>query len=103
MDKLNCWEYKRCGRQPCGACVAELGVCPAAMEKKADGFNGGKNAGRVCWAIANTLCNGKVQGSLVEKINDCMECDFFKLVSAQEGFSFKGCHEFLLKLKSQED
>jgi len=27
--KLNCWEFKKCGRQPGGPKVAELGVCPA--------------------------------------------------------------------------
>lgn len=102
MSKLNCWEFKRCGREPYGAHVAELGICPAAMERRADGFNGGKNAGRVCWVIANTLCGGKVQGSLVEKLADCMECDFFKLVCEEEGFNFKGCHEVLLRLKSKE-
>jgi len=99
MKKLNCWEYKKCGRQPGGANVAEFGICPAAMEEKADGFNGGKNAGRVCWAIANTLYDGKVKGTLVEKISNCMECDFFRLVSSEEGVAFKGCHDLLLKLQ----
>ena len=98
MEKLNCWEYKKCGRQPCGAHVYEFGVCPAAMEKKANKFNGGKNAGRICWAIADTLCDGKIQGTLVEKIVNCMDCDFFKLVSREEGFTFKGCHDILPKL-----
>jgi len=98
MEKLNCWEYKKCGRQPGGINVHEFGVCPAAMEKRADGLNGGKNAGRVCWAIANTLCDGKVQETIVEKLTDCMNCEFFKLVSRQEGFTFKGCHDILPKL-----
>jgi hypothetical protein len=69
------------------------------MEKRANGFNGGKNAGRVCWAIANTLCDGKIQRTIVEKLNYCMDCEFFKLVSSEEGFSFKGCHDILPKLK----
>ncbi len=99
MKKLNCWEYKECGREPGGVNVAEFGICPAAMERKANGFNGGKNAGRVCWAIANTLCDGIIQGTLVEKLTNCMECDFFRLVSAEEGFTFKGCHDILPKLK----
>ncbi|MGE5174112.1 MAG: two-CW domain-containing protein, partial [Betaproteobacteria bacterium] len=30
MEKLNCWEHKKCGRQPGGHKVAELGVCPSA-------------------------------------------------------------------------
>ena len=99
MEKLNCWEYKECERDPGGLSVYEFGICPAAMEKKANGFNGGKNAGRVCWAIANTLCDSKVQGTMVEKFDKCMKCEFFKLVGAEEGFNFKGCHDILPKLK----
>ncbi|MDD5109563.1 MAG: hypothetical protein PHC29_08735 [Candidatus Omnitrophica bacterium] len=99
MDKLNCWEYKKCGRQPGGTNVHEFGICPVAIEQVANGFNGGINAGRVCWAIASTICDGKVQRSIVEKLNYCMECEFFKLVSMEEGFSFKGCHDILPKLK----
>ena len=99
MEKLNCWEYKKCGCEPGGVNVYEFGICPAVMEKKASGFNGGKNAGRVCWVIANTLCNGKVQGTIVEKLGNCMECDFFKLVSREERFTFKGLRDVLPNLK----
>jgi len=86
MEKLNCWEYKKCGRQPGGANVYEFGICPAAMEKNAIGFNGGKNAGRVCWGIANTPHDGKIQRTVIEKLKYCMNCDFFKLVCKEEGF-----------------
>ena len=99
MKKLSCWEYKKCGRAPGGANVYEFGICPAAMEKKADGFNGGINAGRICWVIANTLCEGEIQKTIVEKLGNCMVCDFFKLVSKEEGFSFKGYKDILPKLK----
>jgi eukaryotic-like serine/threonine-protein kinase len=102
MDKLNCWEYTRCGRQPGGVNVSEFGICPAAMEKKANGFNDGKNAGRVCWTIANTLGDRKVDRTIVEKLGNCMECDFFKLVSRQEGFNFKGLQDVLPELKIEE-
>lgn len=61
--KLNCWQVKKCGREPGGAKTAELGICPAAAEVALSGTNGGKNGGRACWAIAGTLCGGKVQGS----------------------------------------
>lgn len=102
MEKLNCWEYEKCGREPGGVHVAEFGICPVAMEKKANGFNGGKNAGRICWAIAYTLCDGKIQGTIVEKFDKCMECSFFKSVSREEGFTFKGCHDILPKLRVEE-
>ncbi len=86
-QKINCWEFKKCGREPGGEKIAELGLCPAASEESTDGVNEGKNAGRVCWAVAGTFCGGKVQGTFAEKYLSCMACDFFKLVKEQEGAS----------------
>jgi hypothetical protein len=83
-DKINCWEYKKCGRQPGGSEEAALGTCSAAIQKLADGIHGGKNGGRACWVIAGTLCGGKIQGSFAEKVGACEKCDFFKMVSRQE-------------------
>ena len=34
MSLINCWEVKKCGREPGGAKVAELGVCPASTGNK---------------------------------------------------------------------
>lgn len=85
MEKLNCWEHTKCGREPGGNGVEELGVCPCASEDSFDGMNGGKNGGRVCWAIAGTMCGGKVQGSFAEKRGTCVECDFFRRVQQEEG------------------
>ena len=82
--KLNCWEHKKCGREPGGSNVLELGVCPAATETKADGINGGKNGGRVCWAIAGTLCEGEIQGTYASKLGFCLICDFCQLVLKEE-------------------
>ena len=82
--KLNCWEYKKCGREQGGAKAAELGVCPAASDTSYDGLNQGTNAGRICWAVAGTFCGGKVQGTFAEKRRSCIDCDFFKRVQAEE-------------------
>ena len=84
MVGLNCWEVKKCGREPGGAKSAELGVCPSAIETRLDGVNNGKNAGRVCWALAGTLCGGKVQGTYAQKFLNCMECEFYKQVIREE-------------------
>ena len=84
MQKKNCWEFMKCGREPGGKNVKELGVCPATIEIRVDGIHDGKNAGRCCWAIAGTFCKGKPQGTFVDKFKDCMECDFFKIVSQEE-------------------
>ena len=81
----NCWEFKKCGRQPGGARVAELGVCPAAREASADGLNGGSKGGRICWALAGTLCGGKVQGTYAQKLENCIACEFYQLVHTEQG------------------
>ncbi|MHC4249815.1 MAG: two-CW domain-containing protein [Planctomycetota bacterium] len=84
MAKLNCWEFKKCGRGIGGAKVEELGVCPAASETRTNGVNGGVDGGRACWALAGTFCGGKVQGTFAMKLASCMECDFYKLVRDEE-------------------
>ena len=81
----NCWDFKQCGRQPGGSKAHELGVCPAAVEKRVDRINQGKNAGRCCWAIAGTLCKGELQGAFAQKVGNCMKCDFFGHVAQEEG------------------
>ena len=82
--KLNCWEFKKCGREPGGAHVHDLGICPATEEKRLDGEHEGKNAGRSCWVMAGTLCKGEVQGTFAQKYKNCEICDFYKLVKAEE-------------------
>lgn len=86
--KPNCWEFKKCGREPGGAKAKELGVCPAAVDTKHDGLHGGKNAGRACWFIAGTLCAGEVQGTFAKKYRDCAVCDFYNKVKDEEGIEF---------------
>lgn len=81
--KLNCWEFKKCGREPGGE-NASVGVCPAAVDSDLDGIHEGKNAGRSCWAIASTLCDDELQGNYKEKRTDCLYCDFYKLVRKEE-------------------
>jgi len=84
MKKLNCWEVKKCGREPEGKTADELGVCIASLESRADGVNGGKNGGRVCWMIAGTLCGNKVQGTFANKISSCLDCEFYHQVIEEE-------------------
>ncbi len=85
MSKLNCWEIKNCGREQGGGKSHDIGVCPAAVDTSCDGINEGKNAGRICWAIAGTFCGGKVQGDFAQKSVSCMSCDVFKQVKSEEG------------------
>jgi hypothetical protein len=96
--KQNCWEFKQCGRQPGGAKSAELGICPAATEVRLTGTNSGKNGGRACWAITGTLCGGKAQGTFANKVGNCLKCEFYQLVGAEEGSNHESAKEILAKL-----
>lgn len=89
-DKLlNCWEIKKCGREPGGEKIAEHGVCPAAAESIHDGINRGVHGGRICWAVAGTYCDGRVQGLFAEKIDSCVSCEVFQRVAAEEADQFQ--------------
>ena len=88
MSKQNCWEYKKCGREPEGANVHELGVCPTSAATKLNGIHGGKNGGRVCWAVAGSMCDGEVQGTYKQKYEDCIICDFYHSVRHEETDNF---------------
>jgi len=87
--KQNCWDFKQCGRERGGARSAELGVCPAAEDRRLDGVHDGTNAGRGCWMVAGTYCNGEVQGTFAHKMKRCMDCDFYNAVRDEEGAYFK--------------
>ncbi|ACN13195.1 putative serine/threonine-specific protein kinase [Desulforapulum autotrophicum HRM2] len=74
-----------CGLEP-GGVNAGLGkICPAASDQSFSGINSGKNAGRFCWAVPNTLCLKDRQGHYLEKREKCKECDFYHMVLAEEG------------------
>ncbi len=87
-EKKNCWEYMQCGREPGGSNADELGICPVTVAFLYDGINGGKIAGRFCWPVAGTFCNGNIQGIFAIKLKDCLKCPFFKIVAREEGKSF---------------
>jgi hypothetical protein len=84
---LNCWEFKKCGREPGGEKASELGICPATNDETFNLLNRGKNGGRICWAIAGTFCGGKVQGTFANKQKSCIVCDFFQHVRGEEDVS----------------
>jgi len=82
--KLNCWEFKKCGREPGGVNADEHGVCLTATYTAYNGLNNGRNGGRVCWAITGSLCNGNASGTFAEKQKYCMVCNFYKSVVEEE-------------------
>ena len=88
MGKLNCWEFKKCGRQEGGDKRDDLGECPVFKAANLDGVHGGLAAGRACWVVAGTMCAGKANGTFAQKIDDCRQCDFYRLVKKEEGNDF---------------
>lgn len=86
--KKNCWEVMMCGREPGGKNAEELGVCPASTYDRLDSAHGGKNAGRVCWVVAGTMCGGEIEGSFARKFQDCRKCEFYQMVKEEEGANF---------------
>lgn len=88
MEKrLNCWEYKNCGHGPNMNKNNQM-TCPTVSEGKLDGVHNGVQAGRTCWVVAGTYCNGSVQGKFAQKYNTCMNCDFYQKVLEEEGHKF---------------
>ena len=83
-QRRNCWEFKQCGREPGGARADQLDVCPAATAESFDGTNKGKNAGRYCWRVAGTFCEGKVEGFFASGLMSCALCDFYRSVQETE-------------------
>ena len=101
----------KCGRHPGGDKVDKLGLCPAAIDPIYDGFNQGDSAGRACWIVSGTFCDGKIQGSFVDKQDSCKNCAFYKKIHAEEGITkltmgnikFFGITQVGLVRKSNED
>ncbi len=88
MQKSNCWEFKQCGREPGGKNAIKYGVCVAALPGGHDGINGGKHAGRYCWAVVGTFCKCKIQGIFVDRSLGCHNCEFLTQVHEEEDKKF---------------
>lgn len=85
MNKLNCWEVKKCGREVGGEKAALLGVCPVAAEKNVNGLNGGINGGRICWVLAEEHFKNEISCSKLTRKDPCFSCEFRYKVTAEEG------------------
>lgn len=82
-EKINCWEFKKCGREPGGRNTIRHGVCPASLEVTVDGVHGGRNAGRCCWVVASGYRSYGPFGCLTDEFNECHKCDFYHMVKKE--------------------
>ena len=102
LKNMNCWEFKKCGREPNGSNTEEFGVCPASTETRVNGIHGGENGGRCCWAVAGTFCGGQIQGGFGLKASYCLTCDFYKKTWKEEqSNNYKTPTEILKILKNK--
>ena len=75
MEKCNCWDFRKCeksAREDCSVSKAE----------RFDGFNSGRNGGRICWYTKELTSGTKAKGQQAQK---CGECNFFHVVAKEEG------------------
>ena len=84
-QRSNCWEIMNCGLGPNGGTAAASGLCPAASDTSSDGFNRGRNGGRICWEIAGTLSGAEVHCPFAAECFTCLSCDVFQRVQREEG------------------
>ncbi|HBM16773.1 MAG TPA: hypothetical protein DD381_10585 [Lentisphaeria bacterium] len=92
MKKLNCWEFKKCGREPEGKNSILLGVCPVATLQVTDGICGGVNGGRVCGCVSKFLDldtneTRRLSGltAPVDKCSHrCENCSFYEIIKDEE-------------------
>lgn len=93
--KKNCWEVMDCGRGPADG---PGDMCPAADASPLHGVHEGMNAGRACWVVAGTLCNGEVSGTFAKKMDNCLICPFYRQVREEET-AMKSHQELLIRLR----
>ena len=93
--KMNCWEFLECGREPGGEKAEKSGICSTSIDTSADGLNGGKNGGRICWGISGTYCGKKMQGHFAKRQLSCRSCSFFKKV--KEGGDYFHLHKYQMQ------
>jgi hypothetical protein len=85
-SKINCWEFMGCGMHM-NSDVKDAGkvaICPVSLDQIRKGMHGGQNAGRACWLVSGTLCNGARQVTAAQKSEACNSCDFYALVIDEE-------------------
>ncbi|MCI5141605.1 MAG: hypothetical protein D3909_07730 [Candidatus Electrothrix sp. ATG1] len=79
-SNVNCWEFKKCGRETGGRNLSVFGICSVPVEFGFDGVNDGKNGGRSCWIIRESACEQVMRQCCVQEIRECRQCEFFTSV-----------------------
>jgi len=70
-DKKKCWEFHNCGADRIDS--ESMVRCRAYP-----------NHGLKCWAVAGSFCGNRISGIIAEKLGDCRDCEFYKIMTAPE-------------------
>ena len=62
--KTQCWEHTKCG----------IEKAEGAVERRCIAY---PIYGRICWAVAGTFYEGKIQCVVAQQIGDCKKCKFY--------------------------
>ena len=87
---MNCWEFKKCGREPDGENVSVFGGCPVPVAIGFDGINNGKNGGRSCWIIRESACEQIMRKCCVQELIECRQCGFYASVKKRRVEQYYG-------------
>ena len=68
----------KCGKGIGGDRQNNTVACPVAVDRYANGLNGGINGGRICWMIME--CSGEHKAK-----SSCFQCEFKYKVMVEEG------------------
>jgi hypothetical protein len=90
IQKLNCWEFKKCGRQKGGLMVTVLGECQVSKYMKFDGLNEGIGGGRACWMVSHSPVNQERPQRPCSR--RCYTCEFYRRVVFEQ--EEKTCFRF---------
>ena len=83
-NRMNCWEFKQCGREPGGRNVEKYGRCSVPVSVEHNGMNNGKNGGRSCWILREAACEKIMRACRVDEIKECRQCRFHIHVKKSE-------------------
>ncbi|HWR83715.1 MAG TPA: hypothetical protein VN285_10455 [Candidatus Deferrimicrobium sp.] len=82
-QKLNCWQFKNCGREKGGLAATLYGECPVSTAMELDGLNGGIGGGRACWMVPAAVC--RQEKGRRGRGHPCLVCEFYQRVIFEEG------------------
>ena len=80
--------YRELKNEPCSTTMEDFDLHPSATEEKAGNPKNEKTEGRACSVIPGTVCEGMIQGTFIEKFEECKSCEFYQEIKEKEENNF---------------